>query len=214
MNIRDYRINIPTGESGDWSVRKFDVSKEEAEIDALRAAFRDGRFVPQGSYTGLFRKGRVIMSDTPDEMGDLSCIKKYSGHVLVAGLGLGCAVGYGLAHTEIEKITVIEKSPDVISLTGPYWKEVFGDKLTIIEADIFQWKPTEVFDYGWFDIWDDLCTDNLAEFDKLLSSYGEFIRHESNFWGERVIRMNSRIRLRYCEECGEDLHWCYCMDDE
>jgi len=210
MFLRDYRIDLPEGESGPWTVKKFEVSNEAALIEMARMIMGSGRFVPAGTYTGLFRNGSIIMSDTPDELNDMDVLRNFGGHVLVAGLGLGCAIGYGLEHTKIEKITVVEKSADVIALSGTHWKERFGDRLTIIHADIFDWEPTEVFQHAWFDIWDTISTDNLKEFDQLQAKYRASVEHYMGFWASRII---SKQRRGYCESCGESRHWCECEEE-
>lgn len=74
----------------------------------------------------------------------------------------------------VDKVTVIEISPDVITLVGSYLKEHFGARLEIIEADAFTWQPPRGVRYGavWHDIWDNICSDNLPEMHKLHRKYG------------------------------------------
>lgn len=57
------------------------------------------------------------------------------GHVLCAGLGLGLMVHALNKCEQVEHITVVERSPDVIDLVGPL---VPHDKLTIINDDFFE----------------------------------------------------------------------------
>lgn len=124
MSYRDdYRVDIPEGESGDWSIRRIVVSEEEAKFDRLRAVISfsgGGRGVPAGTYTGLYHGNSVVMSDTPHEIRDhFGFILRAKGRVLIHGLGLGMCLAAVLKKDEVTSVTVIEKSPDVIKLVGP-----------------------------------------------------------------------------------------------
>lgn len=170
-----YKVNIPTGKSNNWSVECFEVTKEQAAIERMRSMFNGGRGVPTGKYTSLKRNGQIIMSDTPDEIGDqISIIRNAKGHVLINGLGLGCVLAACLDKETVTHVTVIENSLDVIHLVGKYYEEKYGDKLTIIFGDAFDYKPPVNIRYGavWHDIWDNICTDNLHEMHKLHRKYG------------------------------------------
>jgi len=114
IKLEQYKVNIPEGKSGDWEVKKFIVSEDDAKWDALRSIGRGGRYTPAGTYTSLTRNGQVIMSDTPNEIQDhLEFIRRAKGHVLINGLGLGVALKAILDKPEVEFITVIEKSPKI-----------------------------------------------------------------------------------------------------
>lgn len=175
-----YKVNIPEGCSGDWRVEHFEVTEDDEKFERLRAIISGrGRFVPAGKYIRLIHKGRLmdvlVMSDTPDEIRDhLEAIHKARGHVLVNGLGLGIVIQAMLNKPEVEKVTVIEISPDVIALVGPHYQTHFGDRLEIIEADAFTWQPPKGvrYDVVWHDIWNDICADNLPEMHKLHRKYG------------------------------------------
>ena len=57
---------------------------------------------------------------------------------------------------------LVEKYQDVIALVAPHHEHA---KLTCICADIFNWKPPKntKYDTIYFDIWNNVCTDNLPE---------------------------------------------------
>lgn len=166
---------IPEGTSGVWSVEHFTVGKRDAEIERVRALFSSssrGRFTPEGQYMRLRRNGRVIMSNTPDELRDLREFKfKAKGRVLINGLGLGCAAMIALDKPSVEHVTVIELSSDVVALVEPH---LCSDRLTVINADAYQWQPPKGERYGavWHDIWDDICGDNLDGMKRLHRKYG------------------------------------------
>src|SRR3972149_6976915 len=117
-----YQVDVPEGTSGNWSVSRFTVSKESAESGRLRAfVSMSRRYVPEGTYTQLKRGDEIVMSDTPDEIQDhLNAIRRASGRCLVAGLGLGMVAHAMLRKPGVKHVTIVEKSPDVIKLVGPW----------------------------------------------------------------------------------------------
>lgn len=167
-----YKVNVPEGSAGSWRIECFAVSLAAAQFSALREG---ARAVPPGTYTALKRDGYVIMSDTPAEISDhLEAIRKAHGHCLVNGLGLGMVLQAIARKAGVAKVTVIEKSVDVIALVAPHYAAMFGDKVEIINADAYEYQPPKGVRYGmvWHDIWDDLCTDNLPEMERLHRKYG------------------------------------------
>lgn len=170
------RYPVPEGKSGDWSVKQFTVSEEAAAAGKLRAMMNRSamrRWVPAGTYTGIYRGGAIIMSDTPDEIRDLSELYfNASGDVLINGLGLGVAARIALAKPKVTSVTVVEKSTDVIALVAPH---IEHPKLTVINADAFAWAPPRGARYAaaWHDIWDDISGDNLPEMKQLHRKYAK-----------------------------------------
>lgn len=202
---RPYQVDVPEGRSGLWSVEKFTVSAEEARHDSAMSAIRgSSRHTPAGTYTGLYRKGfhinqpgDIIMSDTPDEYLDhADFIRAAHGNVLIAGLGLGMVLQEVCRRVEVQSVTVVEKSPDVIALVGPTYKKRYPHKLNLVEADIFTWevRPRPKFDITWFDIWDNLCTDNLDEMAKLNRKYARWCSDKRS-WGREIL-LDRRRRER------------------
>lgn len=161
---------LEDGKSGEWCVETFTVPKDD--LSQKISLFKTGRAVPEGTYKRLKRNGIVVMSNTPDEIRDFKNFTyKAKGSVLINGLGLGCVIKVLLDKPEVVKITVIEKSEDVIKLVAPYFKD---SRLNIINADAFEYKPPkgEFFNFVWHDIWDDICEDNLSEMKILHRKYG------------------------------------------
>jgi len=141
---------------------------EVTEMDSFMSSLRGGDgYCPQGKYTRLLVGGRLVMSDTRMEhMTNYEVVRRAYGSVLIAGLGLGMILHPILNKEEVESVTVIEKYAYVISLVQP---TVAHPKLTIINADIYEWKAAKgtKFDTLYFDIWADLSTDNLEDMRKL-----------------------------------------------
>lgn len=160
---------LPDGVSGNWRIETFEVPKED--FSQIISMLKTGRGVAAGIYKRLKRDETVVMSNTPDEIRDFSHFTRHAnGSVLINGLGLGCVVKVLLDKPEITKITVIEKSRDVINLVLPHFND---NRLNVIHADAFEYVPpkSERFDAVWHDIWDYICADNLKEMSTLHRKY-------------------------------------------
>jgi hypothetical protein len=256
-----YKVDLPEGTSGDWSIEHFTVGNQDAAWENLRSMVSgSGRGVPEGTYTMLKCGGQTIMSDTPDEirdhMGAIAEAERRGGHVLINGLGLGmvaatilnaelhCEECNGYPHRggctcqpvacscdgydeencptprgvpvaakryAVDKVTVIENSPDVIALVGPTLTERYGDRLEIIEADAFTYKPPKGIRYSvvWHDIWPDLCEDNLKTMGTLHRRYGKRCDWQGS-WGKELLQYHRRRdRANYCC-CGTRKGFCGC----
>lgn len=187
-----YGVDVPEGVSGDWSVKRFTVTRHDAEFEVIRAiGGGHGRAVPEGTYTGLYRGRSVIMSDTPDEIHDhLRFIWRARGRVLIAGLGLGMVLQAVARKPDVAHITVIEQSEDVIKLVYDHWRaKSWGRKFEVVHADVMRWQPprTARWDSAWFDIWDNLCTDNLTEMATLHRRYARRVADYGS-WGHGLLK--------------------------
>jgi hypothetical protein len=164
-------IDIPDGISGDWSIETFTV--REDDLSQVFSIMKSGRGVSAGTYKKLKRNGTLVMSNTPDEIRDfMSFVHRANGHVLVNGLGLGVLLKALLNKNEVIKVTVIEKSQDVINLVAKHYLN--DSRVEIINADAFDYKPAKdaYYDAVWHDIWDYITADNLPEMKKLTRKYG------------------------------------------
>jgi predicted methyltransferase len=118
------------------------------------------------------------------------------------GLGLGVALN-GAFLNGADHVTVIEKSSDVITLTGKYWQEKYGDRLTIIEGDAYTWKPEsgKSWDIVWHDVWDNLCTDNLQAMAKLHRRFGRRCKWQGS-WGYKLLKAKAASEKREARRWG------------
>lgn len=189
------KVDIPEGESGDWKVERFTVSDEDAKFNNLRAAIgASSRWIMPGEYTRLTHCGYVVMSDTPVELRDhFEVVDRAKGQVLIHGLGLGVVTEACLRKPEVDHVIVIEISEDVIKLVGTYLKERWGNRLTILRADSLTWKPPKGFRYDvvWYDIWPDLCADNLGDMKLLHRRYGRRCDWQGS-WGRSIVESHNR----------------------
>ena len=166
-------VTVPEGQSGIWRVERFTITLDQAKFESMRMSFRPGgRHCRAGTYTRLMRDSTVVMSDTPDEKRDhYWFVRIAKGRVLVNGLGIGMVLNALLLKPEVEHVTVVEKSEDVIKLVAPHYA---GPRVEIVHADALEYRPAPGvrFDSVWHDIWDYICADNLPEMHKLHRRYG------------------------------------------
>ena len=169
---------------------------------AVMSAWDPGSYCPPGTYACLRVDGRLMMSDTRMEhVTNYRVVQEARGNVLIAGLGLGIILHPILAKNEVLSVTVIEKYADVIALVSPTVK---NDKLTIIQGDIYEWKPVKgtKYDTLYFDIWADSSTDKLEEMRKLHLRFKPYKVKEGwmNSWRRDILKAEYRRenRMTYC----------------
>lgn len=154
---------VPPSAQGVARVEHFEVS----ERDSRMTSFRPRDFVAAGKYARLYVGQSLMMSDTHFEhRSNYGVVNQAHGDVLIAGLGLGMIVVPILAKREVKSVLVVEKFADVIGLVEPALRKLpGGEKLTTLEADALEWKPPakQKWDTIYFDIWPDVCTDNLEQ---------------------------------------------------
>ena len=156
------------------SITKFEFDTSKDPLYNLRAA-RDTNSLIFTLYTGKYVRlhvnGELMMSDTAMErITNYDFINNAKGRVLIAGLGVGMILEAILQKESVTEIVVIEKYQDVIDLVHPIYQH---PKLKIICADIFEYDmpKSEKFDTIYFDIWAEICEDNLEEMKILHMKY-------------------------------------------
>src|SRR5699024_7034403 len=129
---KDMVSMLNNAREGDYEIERFTV-----ETGNFRAMI-DG-IIP-GEYVSLKHRGKILMSDTPMERRtNRQFVWNAHGDVLIGGLGLGMIVVAIQDNPEVKSITVLEKSGEVISLITEQIS--FPEKVKIIQADVFTWKP-------------------------------------------------------------------------
>jgi hypothetical protein len=180
---KPYRSRIPAGRAGPWAVERFKVA---IDLQNLRMVC-DGRVCSPGTFTRLCHDKRgVVMSDTDAEIEDfLPFVRQASGSVLVAGLGLGCVTQALLAKDGVERVTVIEIDRDVISLVAPHLQDA---RLKVVHGDAFKWRPPRGarYQFGWYDVWDDICGDNLGAIRKMKARFRQWVAWASAWCEDEV----------------------------
>lgn len=192
--MREYQVEdfLPVGEAGEYRIERFVVTGKEWQGFTART-------VPAGTYTRLMRGETVVMSDTPSEWRDhCGIVAIAEGRVLVAGLGIGMVARALLRKPEVTHLTVVELAPEVIELTAPHLKALYGDKLEVVQGDILEWKPPKDarWDCGWYDIWDDISPDNLPDMKRLHRRFGTKVRYQAS-WARGLCELAERNERRW-----------------
>lgn len=150
-------------ESENFVLEHFEVPEQQHP-----RAFTHGEYIRPGKYVRLTRSGSSwggpVMSDTPDERcSNIDIVRQAEGDVLIGGFGIGMILVPILKKHEVKSVTVIEISDEVPPMVIPYLPN--KKKLTVIYADVMEWKPPKgkKWDVIYFDIWDNICSDNLEE---------------------------------------------------
>lgn len=198
------KSTVPEGSSGNWAVVKFAVSRHDADFANLRASIHGRSYeqIKAGEYTRLIRKTpdstweTLVMSDTPMEQATSRWfVRSAEGHVLINGLGLGLVAIAVATKPDVRSVLIVELAQDVIDLVAPTILAA-SPKITIVQGDAFTFKPPlpvwnggpygGKFDWGWHDIWDNICGDNLEQMKKLHRRYGRWVKHQMS-WGRDIL---------------------------
>jgi hypothetical protein len=112
-----------------------------------------------------------------------------------------------LQNPKVKSVLVLEKYQDVIDLVeAPVRKAVSEDatKLTVLCADVFMWDPPkgQVFDMIYFDIWPEICTDQLPAITKLKRKFCRRLRPDGwmKAWQEDHLRFVWRREQKEARE--------------
>ena len=189
---RDMNMILNDNKVGDFSISHFVVKND------FRALISG---IPQGEYVRLCNKyGDCMMSNTPmEKRTNMQFVDNAHGKVLIGGLGIGMILLAIQDKENIEKITVIEKHQDVIDLVKPQLP--LNEKVEIINADIFEFTPSEKYNTIYFDIWDYINSDIYKEQMKpLISKFRKYLVKKSedeeryiNCWAKYQAQHDLRL---------------------
>lgn len=179
---------------GDYEISHFTVSDKDirARIDNIDC----------GDYVRLTHRGECVMSNTRMELNtNRKFVRNSMGDVLVGGLGIGLVLMAIQDKSEINSITVIEHSPEVIEMVANQLP--FNDKVKIINADVFTWKPEkgQKFDCIYLDIWNWVNSDIWeGEMKPLKRKYCHYMKPKeespkrfTECWAEYQAKNNLRL---------------------
>ena len=181
------KVQIPEQQRGIWRVEKFKTDG----IGTLMYSFQ-GRGMPAGEeYTRLMRDGTLVMSDTPAEMRDhYEAVHRAKGSCLINGLGLGMVLKAVLKKPEVTDVTVVELSQEVIDMVSPHYQD---ERVAFVHADALEYKPStkKLYQMVWHDIWDNICSDNLPQMQKLHRKYGKKAEWQGSWCHDQCKRQRS-----------------------
>lgn len=167
--------HVPEGAKGLAKVEHFKVTQQESDFTRMRSAFgRRDEYVPAGDYVRLYVGHTLMMTDTEMERSsNTNVVNAAKGDVLIAGLGVGMILVPILRKADVKTVTVVEKFQDVVDLVDPAVRKAVSEaeakKLSVVTADVFTWEPPkgQKWDCIYFDIWPNICVDNLEEMARL-----------------------------------------------
>jgi hypothetical protein len=155
---------VPPGEIGAAKI----IHDTPSATDRLQGQLH-GQPLMQEKYCRLLVRGNVVMTDAEfEKRTNITPILQSKGNSLVAGLGIGLILAGISARSKT--VTVVEKEADVIALVARKFPEV-----NVIHADIYEWKPPGTFDFIYFDIWADICGDDLRDARRLHRRFKPFL---------------------------------------
>lgn len=191
---------IPEGSQGVAAIRHFTVSKADSQFSAIRAFQHPEAYVTAGNYCELRVQGGIMMTDTSmEKRSNSGVVQMARGDVFIAGLGIGMVLLPILEKPEVTSVTVIEKYPEVVALVEEHIRKAAGEnssKLKVIVGDVFEYKPAKAaYDTIYFDIWPDICTDNLEDMAKLHRKFGK-AKKTLDSWMDSWMRDKLKARKR------------------
>ncbi len=180
-----------------------DVETDANFLERMPLCFFDGRF----SFFCVSENGNEWMTLTPVDIDTCQeAIAAAHGRVITFGLGLGYYAFMAAEKAEVESVTVVEKSHEVIEAfrAGLLPHFPHPEKITIVEADAFEYAkkvmPHEHFDLAFVDTWRD-AGDGLPMYLRMkplekLNPNTKFL-----YWIENFLL--SRLRSAVFEEIWE-----------
>jgi hypothetical protein len=179
-------LKVGQSPCGRFVLDVFELSEEVVKMERMRAMFNRRNFevigLEAGTYVKLVDKHRseIVMSDTGMEIyTNRNFVRNSNGNVLIGGLGIGYVLTEISKKESVKSITVIEKFKEVIDLVLPQLPEM--PNVQVIHADIFEWLPEKgtKYDTIYFDIWNNITSDNYPEMKKLHSRFRKFLNKEN-----------------------------------
>ena len=115
------------------------------------------------------------MSDTDmEKRTNANFVRNAHGNVLIGGLGIGLILLAIQDKPEVEKIVVVEKRKEVIDLVKDQLP--LNGKVEVVNADVWEYTPTERFNTIYMDIWNFINTDVYRDSMKpLIARYRKFL---------------------------------------
>ena len=153
--VKEGRFTLTEGRYAKGEIFQYDMPDFTAEYTVPKLGF----FGAPVRFPAIYEGNRPWMSVCPSEILSMQAdIDAARGKVLVLGLGLGYYPFMISSKTEVEEITVVERSPEVIRLFEEHLlpQFPFGFRIETAECDAFDYldevEPGE-FDFVFCDLW-------------------------------------------------------------
>lgn len=217
-------IKIPSIKDGNWELKWETYPAYRAFIAddmILRDNFREipplGFFPEDFRFPAVLEDGNEWMTLTPVDLDTSEeAIEKSRGRVLTLGLGLGYFTYMASEKDEVESVTVVELSEDVIRLFKKHILPQFPnrDKVRIIHADAIKFVEEgmqgEKYDFVFADTWRD-SSDGEPMWERIKRCEKSYPDTEFSYWIENHIISRKRAlmyeELRDRLDRGEDISY-------
>lgn len=211
-------IRLENIKDGSWEIKWEEYKPYQAVISGDMMLLEDFREVPPlGFFPESFRFPAILeggnewMTLTPVDLDTCDeAIAEAKGKVVTFGLGLGYYAYMASEKSEVESVTVVELSEEVIAL---FKKHILPqmpnrDKIKIVNCDAFEYAekimPSEGFDLAFVDTWRD-ASDGAPMYEKMKALEHLSPNTKFMYWIENFLV--SRLRaLKFAEliDCGAD----------
>ena len=166
-----------------------------------------GFFTESFHFPAILENGNEWMTLTPVDLDTCDdAIKEAKGKVVTFGLGLGYYAYMASEKEEVESVTVVELSEDVIKLFKTHILPQMpnGHKIKIINCDAFEYAekimPSENFDLAFVDTWRD-ASDGAPMYERMRKLEKFIKKTKFTYWIENFLI--SRLRALKFEELCE-----------
>lgn len=204
-------IKLDNLKDGDWEIRIEEYKPYQAVISGdviIKEDFREipplGFFTDNFRFPAILEGGNEWMTLTPVDIDTCEeAIKAAHGKVVTFGLGLGYYAYMVSEKEEVDSVTVVELSEDVIKLFKTHILPQMpnGHKIKLINCDAFEYAertmPGECFDLAFVDTWRD-ASDGAPMYQRMKSLEERSKGTRFMYWIEGFLR--SRLRaLKFAE---------------
>ncbi len=193
-------IKIPDDVRGKWSLKTEFLAPCEPFVCRDCKVLPDGRMLPQlGFFTkeypfpAVLENGREWMTLQPNEMVTTwPAIAQAHGRVLTFGMGLGYFTYHATQKPDVESVTVVDISADVLELFRTHILPQFPhkEKIHLVQKDAFAFAEENMggnFDFVFADIWHD-AGDGRELYLKMKALEPRFPDIDFSFWLEDTIK--------------------------
>ncbi len=197
-------IKIPNKRIGSWELRTESykpyrgVVCDDMQIEGYKEFSPLGFFTEEFFFPAVLENSNEWMTLTPVDLDtSVEAIEKAHGKVVTFGLGLGYYAYMASRKEEVDSVTVIEKSEEVISLFKSEILPQFdcGHKVRIVNSDAFEYAertmPKEGYDFAFVDTWRD-ASDGLPMYERMKRLEPLSPNTEFSYWIEKFILSRRR----------------------
>ena len=222
-------IRIPNARFGRWELKYEHYKAYEAFVCdemILKPDFREiqriGFFDSDFSYPAVMEDGHEWMAIKPNETATITfAVNAAHGRVATFGLGMGYYPYLVHLKPDVENITIIERSADVIELFKTHILPQFDhpEKVRIVQADAFEYAakqmPAERFDYAFADTWRDV-SDGLPMYLRMKKLERLNPATEFSYWVEESLLSGYRWQMfdTVIDNAKTYDEVCQCLSDE